>query len=541
MNAFDLRLLSKVVSVALQEPSSSNVYISLLSAFLKIANAMSTCAQLLEDNRYYEWLQRLALLPLESLADGVEITPVSLESLEMAKRLRLVHVWKLVLRARHTGVRSAVREVPMLFYWQIVARRVALRQQKQGSDKRAWFDKWRLWTRKSCLSCMWERRQQRKLVKSVNGSWKDVERSGVNGAVKRAVMDKFKTALGGLRREAELEQRIVELQKQSASRWLVSWRHQVRSKLLDEYINGHLLKRALGLLKRRYTKAIIQSKSAEIYDEMRLTRQAMLGWIVIDYRRRKEGEQACKRRSRQAIAGAFKHWLERRESRATSRDFMSTWRSRLGILRASTHIADKFWALKTLLRGWQTLQTQLQRARQLEASLNQLSAKKRARTRLFLTNWRRAALLNSEKYTLVDTWHRRHTRKLVFRSWGKQTRLLTQAGDYHNVVVARHSLHSWRFLEQHHGRQRDFKSHCMLAWIRRLREIRSTRFFYGRLLVRRFRSLPIPAHFMNAVNYTAVDRSLLNDLINRAVCWQHWFSKAKRVLNALLFLRRSAT
>lgn len=502
---------------------------------------MSTRAQLLEDNRYYDWLQRLALLPLESLADGVEITAASLESLEMAKKLRLVHVWKLVLRAKHTGVRSTIRGVPMLFYWQIAARRVALRQQKQGSDKRVWFDKWRLWTRKSCLNCMWERRQQRKLVKAVDGSWRDVEKSGINTVVKQAIMNRFKAALVGLCRETELAQRIAELQKQSASRWLMSWRNQFRSKLLESYINCHIIKGAFGLLKRRYTKAIIQSKSAEIYDEMRLTRQTMLNWIILDYRCRKEGEQAYKRHNRQVIAGAFKCWFEKGKNRATLRDSLHAWRGRLGIFRASTRIADNFWALKTLLQGWQTLQTQLQQAKRLEESLQKFSCKKRASKGLFLTNWRRATLLSSEKYNLVDTWHRHHTRKLAFKLWGKQARSLTQAEGYHNVVIARHSLRSWRFLEQRYGRQRDLKSHCMLSWIRRLREIRSTRFFYGRLLMRRFRSLPIPAHFMNAVNYIAMDRSLLNDLINRAVCWQHWFSKAKRVTTILLFMRRLTT
>lgn len=498
LNAFDAKLLGKVVAVASQLKNShvqqaQSTFNIMLFAYYKISCAMSTREQLLSDPKYPTLIKKLSLLPIEILVK-LSINQEVFDLIDNAIKLKCLHLWKIGMRARVANLKPMdlikKRDFALILYWQVLKKR-SLRNSKaiviveEESDvyidpRKSFFQKWRLVLRQShCKQRLEEGHAISKLT-SLLKRWR------------------LETASRIYRR--------YHLPRKVLTRYLVAWR-------------------------TRLTRAMIQCKSAEIYNDMRLSRQALLNWYILFDRIGKikpKAERLCRKK---LLMKAFERWRDRSDDRSEKKRLFSRWRSRFNGYKEAEMIGVSFYKQKQLLWIKKSVGRNRNRIDHLSSLCNRLSDKKEGeRGKSLMKTWRTRVAFNAEKIKLVDEWRVKRSKKTAFKSWSKKSKKFAQADAYYNVTLAKRCLRGWNGLELSKRRNRDVLDRTFHAWIRHLRDLRSTKFFYGRVLAKRFRGQSIPNNLLHVVNSnTVMKRQELNQSIGQAACWQLWRKRVHKV------------
>ena len=410
LNVFDAKLLNKVVVVASQLSSSygqaKSTFNIMLLAYYKISCALSTKEQLLSDPKYPTLIKKLSLLPIDTLAK-TSINQGVLDLIDNAIKLKCLHLWKIGMRARVANLRPMdlvrKRDFALNLYWQVLINRAltptkpAMCVEEQEDDvyvdsRKSFFNKWRL-----------------------------------------------------MLRQAHYKQRLKE--KTVISRlksFLTHWRIETAGRIYRRY---HLPRKVLNnywtTWRTRLTRALIQHKSADIYDDMRLSRHALLGWCILFDRVGKLKPKAEKVHRRKLLARIFERWQSRRAGRSRKEQLFCHWRSRLHGYMQAEKIGMSFYKQKQLVRIKRSLGRGKDRISHMASLCNTLVDKKeQGRRRASMKTWRARAEFNTQKIKLVDEWRQKRDKRSTFKMWSKKSKRVTQADALYNVTLAKRCLRS---------------------------------------------------------------------------------------------------
>ena len=461
MNAFDLKLLSKVINVASQlntNPTrAQSTFSILLLAYYKISCAMSTKEQLLFDPKYPLLIKKLSLLPMDTLAN-LSINQETFDSIDNATRLKCLHLWKMGMRARVAGLGSndlvGRRDFALMLYWQVINKRrsknvkvISMVEEEENGDvyvdpRKSFFNKWRLLLR--------QRHHQQRL------------------------------------KEARIMFRLKSLLK--------LWRLGTASRIcLRCHQPRKLLAQHLAAWRLRHTRAMIQSKSAEIYSDVRLLRHAVLNWCVLFSRVGKMKPKAERLHRKGLLGRMLEGWRDKRSDKSVKKRLLHRWKSRSNTHREAEMIGVSFYRQKQLVWIKKSFERHKSRIDHMTSLCKAFIDKKgRDRKGAVIRMWKGKKEFNAQKIGLVDEWRLKHDKKDAFKAWSKKAKRFAQADAYYNVNLARRCLRGWNELELTRKGNRRVLDKTFHAWIRHLRDLRSTRFFYGRVLAKKFKGQSIP-------------------------------------------------